>query len=328
MTAKPAFATNEMEEREAIMRKANEAFKNERFAELDAMARRYREKKTRTPSGIWHLTCFYVGIQRAIDSGPDSGERKKWWKVEDTVLHWQQKYPKSPTARIVHSMIMISKGWTWRGSGPSRTVTGENLKEYGNFINYANSDLVLWKKELSDDPQWYRNMLLLSRAFVWSRSEFDGILAEGVKKEPLFYEMYFEALEYLLPKWLGSADHIEEFARKSADATSTLEGQSLYARIYWYAADAQFHDRLFTDTMADWPHMKAGFDDMVARYPDKWNLSAYARFACMAGDRATTRELLDRIGADAMSSYLRPGRTRERCIDWARSETGDEAGAP
>lgn len=325
LAGKPAIAATEMEEREAIINKAREAFEKERFAELDEMARRYRVTRARTPSGIWHLTCFYAGIQRAIDMGPDSGERKTtMWKVEDKTFRWRQKYPNSTTMRIVHSMIMISKAWAWRGPGPGGKISEENIKQFGNYLSWAYGDLELTKKESSVDPQWHRNMLILARGFNWKRAEFDGILADAMKKEPLFYETYFQAFEYLLPKWHGSIDDIEALASRAADATANTEGQALYARIYWWAWESEFRDKLFTDTIVDWSRMKAGFDDMVAKYPDKWNLSAYARFACLAGDRATTRSLLDRIGPEAMASLWRPGRTRERCADWARSETKDD----
>ena len=40
--------------------------------------------------------------------------------------------------------------------------------------------------------------------------------------------------------------------------------------------------------------MKAGFEDVVARYPDQWNYQNYAHFTCQAGDSKTLDALLSR----------------------------------
>lgn len=103
-------------------------------------------------------------------------------------------------------------------------------------------------------------------------------------------------MEYNAPKWGGSAQAIEDFARAAVGRTRKTEGEGMYARIYWYAAQSQYHDQLFSQSKVDWPTMKRGIHDVLARYPDAWNLNNFARFACLAGDRAEAQALAARVG--------------------------------
>ena len=63
--------------------------------------------------------------------------------------------------------------------------------------------------------------------------------------------------------------------------------------------------------------MKAGFDDIIARYSDRWNINNYGWFACLAGDRATTKALLARIGEAPLEAVWKPAGAFGRCQMWA-----------
>jgi hypothetical protein len=79
----------------------------------------------------------------------------------------------------------------------------------------------------------------------------------------------------------------------------------------------EFENDLFGRSLVDWPQMKRGFDDVIARYPDAWNLNNFARFSCLARDRAKTRALLDRIGADIVPKAWQPEGLLRQCADWS-----------
>ena len=100
--------------------------------------------------------------------------------------------------------------------------------------------------------------------------------------------------------------------------TLQWEGVGMYARIYWYASQAQFDDDLFGKSMVDWPKMKAGFEDVISRYPDSWNINNYAKFACLAKDKNKTSELFKRIGDTVViQAWTRP--LLEQCRSYAFS---------
>ena len=88
------------------------------------------------------------------------------------------------------------------------------------------------------------------------------------------------------------------------------------ARIYWFASQPQFDNALWRDSLAAWPRMKDGFEDIVARYPDPWNLNAYANFACLAEDKQKVLELFKRIGTDVVPQAWYP-QLHDYCSAWA-----------
>lgn len=104
--------------------------------------------------------------------------------------------------------------------------------------------------------------------------------------------LYFARLTYLMPWWGGSWEEIENLALWSVDQTKAEMGNSMYARIYWSVGQFTQVSNVFKDTKASWPRMKSGFEDLMKRNPNSlWNLNAYARFACDAGDKATYLKL-------------------------------------
>ena len=128
-----------------------------------------------------------------------------------------------------------------------------------------------------------------------NRTEFERIIDEGLKKEPLYYQLYFTALEYFAPKWYGSERDIEEFANSAVARTKEQEGLGMYARIYWAASQTQYGEKLFTGSNVVWEKMKRGIDDVLKRYPDQWNINNFALFACLANDRQKAGELFKLI---------------------------------
>lgn len=183
----------------------------------------------------------------------------------------------------------------------------------------ARENLEAHKSVAAADPHWYKTMLGIARAESWDREQFDALLKEALDQEPLYYQTYFSALEYLLPKWHGDLEEIEAFAQYAIRRTSKVEGRGMYARIYWYASQTQFRNGLFTNSFINWPSMKEGFDDVVAKYPDAWNINNYAKFACLAQDKRRTGELLKRIGSDFVPEAWSPPPLLNNCLEWIRS---------
>jgi hypothetical protein len=63
--------------------------------------------------------------------------------------------------------------------------------------------------------------------------------------------------------------------------------------------------------------MRASFDDIIARYPDAWNMNNYARFACLAGERKTAKRLFLRLANAPITGAWTPRGLFEHCRSWA-----------
>ena len=314
----PSGAATEMEERAAIRNAARDAFLREDFSRLEDASRNYLSTKSRTPSGIWNLTVFHAGINEAIVARAKSQTPEAIFQdLGGTTTKWAKLHPTSPNAHIAHSVVLITVAWAYRGDGYASTVKPEAWEPYRKYIAMARVNLEKHKSAAAVDPRWYQVMLGVATAESWNRDEFDRLLDEALDREPLFYETYFSALAYLLPKWHGGTRDMEEFARKAVEKTLKQEGQAMYARIYWYASQTEYGNRLFRDSRVAWPHMKSGFEDVITRYPDAWNLNNYAYFACLAGDKLKTRELFERIKPAIVWEAWRPRSVLGSCGDWA-----------
>jgi hypothetical protein len=321
------YAASEMEDRAIISSVAQQAFLAEDFSQLERVSRDYRTSKARTSSGLWKLTIFYAGIGGAIsahaktkidDEGPPSDEQEVAFReLEGITERWARRYPDSPSAYIALSMVHIGHAWAYRGPGYASTVKPEAWTPFQKYVALARQSLEAHKSVAAGDPRWYETMLVVARAENWKRDRFDSLLEEALDKEPLFYQTYFSALEYLLPKWHGGMRDLEEFARYAVERTSKEEGRGMYARIYWDASQTEFGNELFTGSFAAWPRMKEGFEDIIARYPDAWNFNNYAKFACLADDKPKTRELLKRTESAIVFEAWQPQSLLRQCSDWA-----------
>ena len=283
---------------------------------LESLSGRFLREKSRTSSGLWKLTIFYAGIYAACSDVAKDNEQA-WTSLEQHAQAWAEKYPQSPSAHISVSVVSMCHAWAIRGRGYANTVPPEAWEGFHRYIALTRDNLMVHKAVASVDPAWYQEMLFVAAHQGWPRSEFDSLLTEALQREPYYYQTYFAAMAYLLPKWHGSIDDIERFANDAVERTKQDEGRSMYARIYWSVSQGQFRGRLFQESRADWPKMKAGFDDILARYPDRWNINNYAWFACLAGDRATTKALLPRVGETPLEEVWKPAASFGRCRMWA-----------
>jgi hypothetical protein len=312
---------SEMQDRAIIAGAARQAFLRGDFAQLESVSHSFRTTKSRTSSGLWKLTLFYAGIATGIDAQAGAQPRDAAFReLEDRTTRWAEQYPGSPSAHISKSMVHIAHAWAHRGGGFAPTVRPEAWAPFHKYISLARQNLEAHKSVAAADPRWYETMLTVARAEGWERHEFDSLLNEALEREPVFYQTYFLALEYLLPKWHGGTREIEAFAQEAVRRTSEQEGRGMYARIYWFASQTQFQNDLFNESFVAWSRMKEGFEDVIARYPDAWNLNNYAKFACLARDRKKARELMKRIESTVVVEAWQPQSLQQRCSDWAFRE--------
>lgn len=318
LTTSGSIASTELEDRARIEGMARQNFAAENFRKLEEDAAEYRRTKARTSSGLWKLTLLHQGISDAlIVRGNQVAPDANFAELEKKTTAWMRQFPKSPDANIAHGLLLLKRGGAHRGGGYASQVRPESWAPFREYVAAARAHLERVKPEASVDPRWYEVMLSVARLQGWDRKDFERLLDEALGREPLFYQTYFVALEYLLPKWHGDVDAIESFAQAAVKRTSQHEGRGMYARIYWYASQTQFGNDLFSRSRAAWPRMRDGFEDVITRYPDAWNLNNYAKFACLAGDKRKALELLSRTQSEVVLEAWSPPDLRERCKAWA-----------
>jgi hypothetical protein len=295
----------ELMRRKALTHEVSHAFATANFRKLDQMATQFRKEGSRLPSGVWKLSTFYKATARLFDSG--AGRDAPYFeKMDDEVGKWLSGSVASPAPHLVYVQSLIARAWRARGYGIAAEVKQEAWDEHFKYLALAKAYLEAKEIQAAHDPVWYELMMNIAQSESWPQSDRDELIVEAIKRHPSYYEFYFAVIASMQPRWGGSFEMMMEFADVAVENTRKLEGESLYARIFWYAYNL-FPDDLFTTHQIDWPRLKRGFDDLLARYPDDWNRNAYAQFACIAGDKPTTRRMFRELeGRFETSGWARP----------------------
>ncbi len=293
----------EMEARNSILSQSAIAFSSSNFSELERQYRIYQSRTSRTPGGRWNLKYFYAGIlDRELLR--DEKDEKTWSGAEAKMLAWIKAYPDSPAPYIAYSNFLIDRAWHFRGNKFSGEVPLTAWRPFRQNIKLARAVLEENSEIASVDPNWYANMLTIAKDQGWSKRVVRALLQEALAKEAYYHDTYHAVFAYLLPKWHGSAIEAEQFAQDAARITSQCEGQSLYAQVFWTAfisnGELKFQPSSPTPPRSEmpvqWEKMSMGFEDLIQRYPNPWYFNNYAKFACLAGDKRKTQELMQKIG--------------------------------
>lgn len=306
---------DELSDREAIKNEVVNLVQKQDFKKLESIAKSYRDSKARTSSGHFKLAIFNYGIDSAFDDRRK--ELEYWISVERIAAKWVKLYPKSPTPHLAYAQVLINKAWSYRGRGYANTVKVQNVQPFQAYLEKARIYLEENKAIASTDPEWYATMISVTKGQSWSDAEFSKLVNEGLSRYPLYYNIYYQAVSFYGPKWGGNPEKIEKFAREAVQRTQSIEGFGMYARIYWVASQNDYSTRLFKETLVDWSSMKKGIDDVLRQYPDSWNYNNFAKFACLAGDRAKTKELIGYISEPPIAKAWGNVSYFQQCKDWA-----------
>lgn len=305
----------ELVDRQLIAEHFVTLFREEKFQQLEVEAYQYLSTQARTSSGLWKLTLLYSGSETTFSK--QQKDRKFWDAAERRASKWISTRPASAMAHLVYATMLLNRGWSIRGVGYSESVRPEDWAPFRMHLDKARTHLEKHKAIASGDPFWYELMLDIATWQQWAEADFARLLDEALDRHPYFYQIYFAAIDYYVPKWGGNPKSIESFARASLARTKSVEGFGMYARIYWYASQTEYDDTLFSDSLVDWNTMKLGIDDVLKRYPDQWNLNNFAWFACLARDRPKTAELIGRLKGPLMTEVWVDAASFQDCRDWA-----------
>lgn len=306
----------ELEERVAVQQSVFAAVRNRDFKLLDAMSVDYRTTQSRSASGLWKLTLFNSGLSYLFDTR--RREDSFWVASQKVAEEWVRSHPQSPAAHLAYAQMLLNRGWSYRGNGRVNTVKPEDWPSFFEYTQRARQYLEENKQIAHQDPRWYEMMAIIAYRQGWTPADFEQLIDEGLSLYPSFYQIYFAAIDFYSPKWGGNTAFIEKFARDAQKRTSQFEGNGMYARIYWYASQTQYGDDLFSASLVHWGLMKKGIDDVLAKYPDGWNINNFARFACLAGDKAKTAELMRRADFSPLPAAWGGMETYQQCREWSR----------
>jgi Domain of Unknown Function with PDB structure (DUF3857) len=265
---------------------------------LEGIANEWSNPECVFDDGRPMLGALKDGYGKVFKNQPD------WSESLSRLEYLKKKFPDAAFVALAEAVYWSDYAWNARGDGFASSVTPDGWKLFSERLEKAEKVLNDTKSYSSQMPGWYDEMILVQSALDRPADDRDKTFLEGAKKYKTYYPTYFTMLNFLSPKWGGTWETVDNLVKWSVDNTKEIDGNSMYARLYWSAAGGlPAGTSLFKDTRASWPKMKQGFEDLMARHPrSRWNLNNFAKFACMANDKSTFLALRSQIGKDVIDA--------------------------
>jgi hypothetical protein len=288
---------------EAITREVNQLMNEHAYQELDELAEHLREGKPTTESGRQVLALFHQTVHGDFYSPPTAINPQTLKMLEDTdelppyIKSWLAANDCSATARIWSADTYVQAAWQARGTGLANTVNEDQWKRFRALLEKSRKVLLDCKTYGANDPQWYAAMLETLRLLSADRLELAQVFVEGFQKFPDYRPIQTEMAWSMVPKWGGSAEQLEAFARGVAAKFPGREADAAYANLY-------------NDLLREgWPTLEPGIaslkiscarwlrgqEAILAKFPGNQNDNQAAWIAKTCADKSALRKYLARI---------------------------------
>jgi membrane associated rhomboid family serine protease len=198
---------------------------------------------------------------------------------------WRRSVADPLLADLVEAMLFEDSAWRVRGYGSAKEVSPQAWLQFGYRLEMAAAGLSEIGERGARSPLWYQLSLHVGADQEQSKTQLRATFDRGIDKFPAYSPLYSAMLRILMPRWYGSYEDVDEFINVMSNK-SVPRDKILYARLYWMY-DSMEHDdiSIFEDAKAAWGTVRAGFTEMLTRYPESnLMLNGFAKLACVAGD--------------------------------------------
>jgi hypothetical protein len=272
-----------------------EAFMFGRFDEAEALFEKWISGTDRFPDGRWKLSMYEEGLERYFED-LDQAEEVTLAKIQ----RWQQLFPDSFAAKYAEALYWRQAAWKARGQYYANTVTKEGWVLFRERLAKADAILTKLEPKAVRYPTWY-HVRIANLIEQGRQDEAEKVYKEGQARFPDSHYIYLQMARAHQPKWGGSREAFDKFAREVAKHTAALEGNGMYARLYWmvdYTTDIPLESE--QSKYPSWKLLKSGFEDLEKHYPGSiHNRRKYAAFACRSNESALYRKLRSEISVYA-----------------------------
>ena len=276
-----------------------------KYEELDRESARARNLDERLSDGTPLHAAWYDGLDVdgekcwQVRASMDPGLMAALERYRARLRGWLAHSPRSDAARLANALYHLQVIDTLRGNDYGPKVKREAWPPIEKHLAEAERSLDALGAGGRSDPVWYQAKLQIAKMRGVDVTDYGTILDEAIARFPYYEPLYVAASSYYTANWGGSDDAFADFVDLAVARTSDRLGEELYARLYW----ARNAPGMFGKGKAKWSRMKAGFERLVGRFPDEWNLNQFARCACVAGDMQQTHALFVRMGRPLAAAW-------------------------
>lgn len=306
----------EPEERQEVAQNAASAIQSKDFKKLNYVFDLLQSNNQKTSSGSRKILTFVNTIsvpQLKNTSNPEL----PYIALEDLTFKWVTENPLSPFAIALHARVIMNHGSFFRGDVYADAVTPEAWKKFRTKVIEAENFLAKNKSVGAKRADWYIANLEVGRLIGRKKQIQMSLALEATTKFPDEDGIPRSMVQYLLPKWHGSADEINDYIL--LNTSGQPRNLELYTRLYADVSFNQYQDRLFEESKVEWQKMKVGFQEINKKYPTDWNKNMFAYYSCLARDGEAAKTLLSEIGNTPILQRWgeNPKRTYLMCRQWA-----------
>ena len=293
-------------------------WQEKKFEKIDAQLQTWCSSKERFPDGQWKLIAFESAFTDMFKSW------QQWDEDLKSLEEWRLKNSKSPALAMVEIIFWRSYAWNARGGGFATTVSKEGWELFRERLGKAKVRLQESKDQSRSCALWHSLMLDTLLESGAKMSELEATYKQAVSLFADHPGLHLAMGRAFSPRWGGSVELFDKFAREAVVLTKNTEGNSLYARLYWSEDGRGQYTIQFPkgSKTPEWELMKSGFEDLMKRYPEStWNMNKFASFACRANDKATYLKLRQQLGT-VIDSQLWPSGYSVDVCDYRFAKTG------
>ncbi len=250
-------------------------YQQEKFVELDFTLDCLMNSEERFLSGKSGAIAVYWFFRKELPAPGDvEGDAGR-------IGNWKKSSPESDYAKFASLRLVYADAWNARGAYATSQTKEDQFRSFFAKLRETESGILSLESQLLETP--ISQNLLLAVALDLSSPQTDPmeVFISGVQKWPDYYDFYEVLLTRLVPKWDGSWEVVDEFIRHWSGERASSEGDSLYARLYYF-----LHSRgnVIRDTLVDWPTLESSLRTLVEKYPTIKHRNISAFYACVYGD--------------------------------------------
>ncbi len=195
---------------------------------------------------------------------------------------------RSPFASAVYAVQMFIVGYGFRGTGWASDVSNKGWEKLLS-CSERSLDIMLEAADDADScPYWHRAMLFMGLSNGTPSQHLHTLFENARSFDRYDINVHTARAYQLLPRWHGTYEQLEVFARQGYATTCDRMGAEMYARIYQSLKSMES----LPETACDWHLLQDGFEDWLARHETQSIVNAYASAAMAFGDGDAARNIV------------------------------------
>ena len=308
-------AHTEEKERDALQLQVRALLSKGDFAQLEALAKEFRDNKARFPGGRWKLRTFYT----AFGDLPDKATESDWQDLIKQGEQWRKQYPQSPTPGIALAEMYRGHAWVARTGDFADKVTDEGWRLMGQRLQKAFQTLGQVNQLPEKCPAWHGTIMRVAVGAQLPRASYEKLFQDAVKAAPDYDAIYDYKAYYLLPRWHGEEGEWESFAIAMMKRDDVPHSKEVFARAALYLRELGYFYDEFSDTEASWNLLKESFRELEKNYPDSAEIkSIFCLMCARLWDYKEAREQFELLEGKADLSVWGSREDYLKLVNWLK----------